>query len=51
MAADLGIIFQFRKDFAGKLFTKLNTPLVKAVNVPDDALGKDLVLIHGNQRA
>ena len=33
----------------GQLFAKLHPPLVIGVDVPDDALGEDLHLIHGDQ--
>ena len=35
----------------GQLFAELHPPLVVGVDVPDDALGEDLHLVHGDQRA
>src|SRR5215471_1002386 len=37
------------QDSTGELFTQFYTPLIEGVNVPDHALGKDLVLIERNQ--
>ena len=34
----------------GQLFAKLHPPLVIGVDVPDDALGEDLHLVHGEER-
>ena len=50
MAADFAIIFQFRKDLTGQLFAQFNTPLVKAVDVPDNTLYKYFVLLHRYHR-
>ena len=35
----------------GQLLAQLHSPLVIGVNVPDDALGEDLLLVHGYQRS
>ena len=35
----------------GQLFAQLDAPLVVGVDVPDDALGEDLVLVHGDDGA
>lgn len=44
---DLGTVPQLRLNGLGQLFAQLNSPLVVAVDVPDDSLHKDLVLVHG----
>lgn len=43
--------FQFWLDGFGQLLAQLNTPLIKGVDVPYDALSKDLVLVHGNEHS
>ena len=45
------VVFQFRKDFIGQLFAKLNTPLIEAENIPDNSLHENFMLVHGNQAA
>lgn len=40
---------KLRFNFLSQLLSQLHSPLVKAVDVPDDALYEDLVLVHGNQ--
>ena len=35
----------------GQLLAQLHSPLVIGVDVPDDALGEDLLLVHGYQRS
>ena len=40
---------KFRKNLLGELLAEFNTPLVIAVDVPDNALGEDLVFVHGNE--
>ena len=40
-----------RRDLLGKLFTKLNAPLVEGVDAPDAALDEDDVLIECNELA
>ena len=42
---------EFRKDLLGELLAEFNTPLVVAVDVPDNALGEDLVFVHGDEGA
>lgn len=38
---------KFRLNFLSQLLSQLHSPLVIAVDVPDDALNEDLVLIQG----
>ena len=40
---------KFRKDLLGELLAEFNTPLVVTVDVPDNALGEDLVFVHGDE--
>lgn len=40
---------KLRLNFLSQLLSQLHSPLIKAVDVPDDALNEDLVLIHGDQ--
>ena len=42
---------KFREDLLGELLTEFNTPLVVAVDVPDNALCEDLVFVHGDEGA
>ena len=42
---------KFRKNLLGELLTEFNTPLVVAVDVPDNALREDLVFVHGDEGA
>ena len=42
---------KFREDLLGELLTEFNTPLVVAVDVPDNALREDLVFVHGDEGA
>ena len=42
---------EFREDLLGELLAEFNTPLVVAVDVPDNALREDLVLVHGDEGA
>ena len=42
---------KFRKDLLGELLTEFNTPLVVAVDVPDNALREDFVFVHGDEGA
>ena len=51
MRSDFASTFQLGKDGLGKLLSKLDSPLIERVDVPDDPLNKDLVLIHGQERA
>lgn len=41
---------QIALDGLGQRLAQLNAPLVERVDVPDDTLGEDLVLVHGDQR-
>ena len=45
------VILQFRQDALGQLLAQFHPPLVKTEYVPDDALDKDLVLVHGDEAA
>ena len=42
---------KFRKNLLRELLTEFNTPLVVAVDVPDNALCEDLVFVHGDEGA
>ena len=42
---------KFREDLLGELLAEFNTPLVVAVDVPDNALREDLVFVHGDESA
>lgn len=42
---------KFREDLLGELLAEFNTPLVVAVDVPDNALREDLVFVHGDEGA
>src|SRR3712207_312843 len=42
---------EFRKNPRGKLLAELDSPLVEAVQVPDDALNENLVFVEGDQGA
>ena len=48
---EFSVGLQFREDLHGQLLTQFNTPLVVAVDVPDHALGEDLVFVHGDEGA
>lgn len=50
MRFDMARASQFRQNGLGQLLTKLDTPLIVRVDVPDGTLDKDLVFIHGNER-
>lgn len=45
----MGWIFQFRNDPLSQSFAELDAPLIKRVDVPDNALGKDTVLIERDE--
>ena len=51
MVADRVIAAQFRQDGVCQHFAQLDAHLVKGVDIPDDALHKDLVLVEGDQLA
>jgi hypothetical protein len=51
MRCNFAIILQLGLYFNRQLLAQFNAPLVKAVDVPDNALYKNFVFIHGNQRA
>ena len=42
---------KFRENLLRELLAEFNTPLVVAVDVPDNALGEDLVFVHGDECA
>ena len=44
-----GIAFQLRDYPLGQDLPELDAPLVKGIDVPDRALGEDVVLIEGYQ--
>lgn len=46
---DLAGLTELGKDGLCKLLAEFNAPLVEGVDIPDDALNKDLVLVHGNK--
>ena len=51
VAADGRVPRHLGLDGLGQLLAELHAPLVVGVDVPDDALGEDLHLVHGDQRA
>ena len=51
VAGDRSRVFEFGQDGLGELLAEFDAPLVEGVDVPDDALGKNLVLVHGDQHA
>ena len=46
-----GGVGEFLEDLAGEDLAELDAPLVEGVDVPDDALGEDLVLVEGDEGA
>ncbi len=42
---------EFWEDLLGELLTEFNSPLVVAVDVPDNALRENLVFVHGDEGA
>lgn len=42
-------LFEFRDDLLRELLAEFNAPLVEAVDVPDNALRKDLVFVESDQ--
>jgi len=50
VAVVLAILLQLRLDLLGQLLTQLDTPLVKAVDVPNSALCECHVLVVRDQR-
>jgi hypothetical protein len=46
-----GISLKFRPDGFGELLAKLYAHLVEGVDVPDGALGEDLVFVEGDERS
>ena len=42
------VIAEFGQDFLGQLLTQFNPPLIETEDIPDDALDKNLVLVHGD---
>ena len=49
MRADFLIVLQFREDLASQLLAQLHAPLVKSKDVPDHALGEDLMFIERDE--
>src|SRR6266849_2466280 len=47
----LWLALEFRDDALSQYFAQLNTPLVERVDVPDDALGEDVVLVESDELA
>ena len=45
------VVFQFRKDAFCQSFSKLHAPLIKGIDVPDDALREDIVFIERHEPA
>ena len=45
------LAFEFRDDALGERFAKFDTPLIEGVDVPDDALGEDVVFVEGDELA
>ncbi len=43
--------FQLGGDLLRQLFAQLHAPLVKAVDIPENALGEDRVLVERNKLA
>src|SRR5215472_14425644 len=43
------LALQFRNDTLGQYFTQLDTPLIERVDVPDRALGKDIVFVERDE--
>jgi hypothetical protein len=39
---------KLRQYIIGKLLPELNPPLIKGINIPDHALNKDFMLVHGD---
>ena len=46
---DAALSHHLRLDGLGQLFAQLHSPLVVGVDIPDNALGEDLHLVHGQQ--
>merc|ERR1719198_1447338 len=42
---------QLGQDLLGQLLSELDTPLVEAVDVPDDSLHENLMFVHGDESA
>ena len=47
MGCDKIVTVELGQDGLGELLTEFDSPLVEAVDVPDDALDEDLVLVQG----
>ena len=47
---DAALSHHLRLDGLGQLFAQLHSPLVVGVDIPDNALGEDLHLVHGEER-
>ena len=48
---DAALSHHLRLDGLGQLFAQLHSPLVVGVDIPDNALGEDLHLVHREERA
>ncbi len=44
-----GRAFQFGDDPLGERFAKLDTPLIEGIDIPDHALGEDVVFVEGDE--
>ena len=51
VSVDAALSHHLGLDGLGQLLAELHAPLVVAVDVPDDALGEDLHLVHGDHGA
>ena len=51
MPGDRCVVPEFGEDAVRQLFPELHSPLVEAVDVPDDALYEDPVLVGGDEPA
>ena len=47
----LWLALEFRDNALGQYLAQLHTPLVKRVDVPDNALGEDCMLVKGDELA
>ena len=51
VAGDSARFFKFRQDRLGKFLAKFDSPLVERIDIPDNALSKNLVFVEGDQDA
>ena len=49
MGGRLFLVLQLRKDLVCELLPELHSPLVEAEDIPDHALDKNFVFVHGNE--